>query len=221
MKQVVTAVYFDLDGTLVDSEVLHAQCWNDVLATFNIHYDEDEFCRQFSGKPTVEAAKVIIQSHQLEISAIALATLKNNAFSNLAVKHLPRLLEGASQIIQTCKHLGLKVALVTGSTKSEALPILLGYELYDLFDYIVTRDDVACPKPHPEPYLQAISALNEVAQNGVAIEDTHTGLSAANAAGLHTIVVPNKHSACQDITIADKQCDNLMGALDYIQKIIS
>ncbi len=209
------SVYFDLDGTLVDSEVLHARCWNDILDSFSIHYDESEFCRMFSGKATVVAAEQLIAKHGLSLSIEELAKRKNDLFTEIAKTSLPPLLPGVYECIEGCRALGLKLALVTGSAKSEALAILHGHNLYSLFDVVVTRDDVTHAKPHPEPYLQAKAALN--AHRGVAVEDTHTGLTAANAANLLSIVVPNKFSLTQDISIADIRCDNLFSALGTIK----
>ena len=62
------AIYFDLDGTLVDSEHLHAVSWNQVLTEYGLSFSEDEFCQQYAGKSTLEAAKTIVSEHGLEIT---------------------------------------------------------------------------------------------------------------------------------------------------------
>jgi beta-phosphoglucomutase-like phosphatase (HAD superfamily) len=56
---------------------------------------------------------------------------------------------------------------------------------------VVTRDDVANPKPHPEPYLLAASRLGIAPGLCIAVEDSHTGVRAAHAAGMQTIMVPD------------------------------
>ena len=61
------AVLFDFDGTLVDSEALHYQSWMQVLAPLEISYSEQAFCHEFSGIPTLEAANILKQRHQLPL----------------------------------------------------------------------------------------------------------------------------------------------------------
>ena len=211
------AVYFDLDGTLVDSEHLHAVSWNKVLQDYNVQYSEDEFCMAFAGKPTLEAANVIVNTHKLKVSPSQLAEQKHQVFAAVSQQALPRLLPGASEILEWCKQQGLKLALVTGSAKAEAHSILNGHQLYNFFDVIFTRDDVVAPKPHPEPYLSAISALNSNACEGVAIEDTVTGSTSAVEAGLSTIVVSSQYSKEHDFSHVQHQCDSLIQVIDVIK----
>lgn len=212
----VKAVYFDLDGTLVDSEQLHALSWNRVLADFAIHYDEAEFCSYYAGKPTLEAAKTIKQEHQLAISATELAKQKHDVFAEMAKQKLPRLIDGAKELLAWCQESGLKCALVTGSAKSEAEAILTGYNLHHYFDVIFTRDDVLKPKPDPEPYLKAIEALGVDACQGIALEDTRTGSLSASGAGLFTIVVPNNYASAHDFSHVDHQSSSLFEVKEVI-----
>ena len=65
----IEAVLFDMDGTLVDSESVHYICWSQLLAPFGVRYDEDDFCQRFSGRPTIDAAKEIKQTHNLSVSS--------------------------------------------------------------------------------------------------------------------------------------------------------
>lgn len=206
----LSAIYFDLDGTLVDSEHLHAVSWNKVLAMFDLHFSEAEFCQQFAGKPTLEAAKVLVEEHQLGLSASALAKKKHIVFAEISKLQLPALLPGAKALLAWCREQGLKVALVTGSAKEEAHSILTGHDLAKYFDVIFTRDDVEQPKPHPEPYLRAIAHFSLTASSGLAVEDTVTGSSSAKSAELYTVVVPNKYSLTADFSHADSRCSSLL-----------
>lgn len=203
------AIYFDLDGTLVDSEHLHAVSWNQVLTEYGLSFSEDEFCQQYAGKPTLEAAKTIVSEHGLEITPSALANLKHVVFSDISKKQLPELLPGAKDLLTWCKKQGLKLALVTGSAKAEATAILSGHNLTPFFDVIYTRDDVELPKPHPEPYQLAIAQFALTAETGLAIEDTVTGSTSAKAAGLFTVAVPNKYSMSSDFSHVDLRCKDL------------
>jgi beta-phosphoglucomutase-like phosphatase (HAD superfamily) len=59
------------------------------------------------------------------------------------------------------------------------------------FDAVVTRDDVAQPKPHPDLFLEAARRLAVAPEDCLAIEDSHTGVRAALAAGMMTVMVPD------------------------------
>ncbi|PCK32094.1 HAD family hydrolase [Pseudoalteromonas piscicida] len=209
------AVLFDFDGTLVDSEALHYQSWMEVLAPFHIDYTEHEFCDEFSGVPTLEAARILKQRHQLTSSPSALCEQKNQIFVASAASVFPRLMHFASEVVeQTAKQ--CPIALVTGSSRAEAIPVLKHYKLYALFSVIVCKDDVTKPKPHPEPYLQALNALEVAPHNAVAIEDTFTGLTSAKAAGLTALAVPNTHSKKQDLNIADQTFTDLESTYTWL-----
>ncbi|CAH9059577.1 Phosphorylated carbohydrates phosphatase [Pseudoalteromonas holothuriae] len=213
------AILFDFDGTLVDSEVLHYQSWMQVLAPWNIHYDELSFCDEFSGVPSLQAADILNQRHGLNRQPEALTEQKNRLFVDVAATLSPKLMPFAKEILaQASKQFTL--ALVTGSTRAEALPVLAHYQLDKLFQYIVCKDDVANAKPHPEPYSKALTHLSLTASQALAIEDTQTGLASATSAGLKTIVVPNHHSKQQDLSKATYQVQNLQAAWQQIQQLI-
>ena len=71
----------------------------------------------------------------------------------------------AADILFAVKEQGLKMALVTGSARHEAEPILKkGLGFYDLFDTVVTKDDVTNPKPAGDPYLLALKNMQVAAK---------------------------------------------------------
>lgn len=215
----ITTVLFDFDGTLVDSESLHFQCWNNILAPYGIAYDEVEFCQRYSGRPTLASAKEVVTQHNLAISAEALAQQKNDQFAKVAATSLPRLMPYALEILQHCREDGFKIGLVTGSTRDEVMPILHGYELAEYFACVVTKDDVSEPKPAPQPYLLGLSLLGANAQQSLAIEDTHTGSMSAKSAGLRVAVVPNTHTLTQDFSHADGRFANLADLYQQLLQI--
>lgn len=209
------AVLFDFDGTLVDSEALHYESWMTVLAQDNIHYTELEFCDEFSGVPTLKAAQTLKLRHQLQPSPQALCDHKNRIFVARAATVFPKLMPYAKQILElTAKQ--VPIALVTGSSKAEALPVLDHYQLLGLFSVIICKDDVTQPKPHPEPYNKALSALNIAPHQAVAIEDTYTGLTSAKEAGVTAVVVPNAHSSKQDFIHADHLFTDLEAVFKWL-----
>ncbi|OCQ20421.1 haloacid dehalogenase [Pseudoalteromonas luteoviolacea] len=207
----IQALLFDFDGTLVDSETLHYLSWCEVLKPLKVHIEEQTFCNEFSGVPTVKTGQILQQRYSLLKTAQALAEAKNLQFIETAKVHKPVLMPHARDVLSLCAQ-KFKLALVTGSTTAEAVPVLSYYGLLDLFDCVICKDDVAHPKPNPEPYLQAMQRLNISPDQAIALEDSHTGLLAAVEAGVKTIVIPHKHSKNQDFSRAAWLCDNLESA---------
>ncbi|NOU52432.1 HAD family hydrolase [Pseudoalteromonas sp. JBTF-M23] len=212
------AILFDFDGTLVDSEALHFQSWMRVLAPWQVSYDELAFCDEFSGVPTLKSAEILNQRHKLNTQAQLLAEQKNRLFVDVAATMLPSLMPNADEVLKLASKQYI-LALVTGSTREEALPVLKHYALDSLFACIVCKDDVTHPKPHPEPYCKALSLLGLKSSEAIAIEDTHTGLSSATSAGLKTIVVPNHHSKEQDFSQASYNVENLQAAWETLKQL--
>ena len=213
----IEAVLFDMDGTLVDSESVHYICWSQLLAPFGVRYDEDDFCQRFSGHPTIDAAKEIKQTHNLSVSSRYLADEKYRLFSKFVQTNLPPLMPYAADILFAVKEQGLKMALVTGSARHEAEPILKGLGFYDLFDTVVTKDDVTNPKPAGDPYLLALKNMQVAAKNAIAVEDTFTGVTAANNAALAVVAIANKHTEQHDFSKATQQMDNLEEFWQWLQ----
>ncbi|MCF6440196.1 HAD family phosphatase [Pseudoalteromonas luteoviolacea] len=211
------AILFDFDGTLVDSETLHYTSWCKVLSPFNIFISESEFCDEFSGVPTVKTGHILQQRYNLPYSGDELATLKNTQFVETAATEKPKLMPHAMDVLSLCAQ-HYKLALVTGSTRAEAFPVLTHYQLREFFDYIVCKDDVTNPKPHPEPYCLAMAKLNISAQEAIAVEDSQTGLASATAAGVKTVVISHLHSAGQDFTKAAWRSDSLEAMWQQIVK---
>ncbi len=214
----ITTLLFDFDGTLVDSEVIHFRCWQEVLTPFGVFFDEERFCQLYSGKPTLASAFDVVAKHNLDANPETLAQQKNALFAKVVKNELPPLMPYAKDVLYAAKAAGFTLALVTGSTRDEVTPILEGYGFTDLFETVVCKDDVTNPKPHPEPYLLALSRLGVDARHGVALEDTSTGSRSAKDARLCVYAIPNKYTQEQDFAHVDEKYDDLLQMYTHLTK---
>jgi HAD superfamily hydrolase (TIGR01509 family) len=81
------------------------------------------------------------------------------------------------------------VGIVSGAARAEIEPVIEAAGLTSLFGPIVTSDDVAEGKPHPEGYLRALQRLDVPAAEVLVFEDTEAGVAAAKAAGMRCVAV--------------------------------
>jgi HAD superfamily hydrolase (TIGR01509 family) len=122
---------------------------------------------------------------------------------------------GAVEILGELKGRGIPMAVATSSRAHHALGHLGKAGLLDLFDTIVTRDQVTNPKPHPEPYLTAAERLGVSPVDCLALEDSHSGVRAAHAAGMQTIMVPDLVQPSQEIKLL---CTAVMKSLHDVRR---
>lgn len=99
------------------------------------------------------------------------------------------LFEGALETINSLRSVGIKTGVVTARTRDSSLKMLKRLGISDVMDVIVSHEDVANQKPHPEPVLKALSALNVPPENAVMVGDTKPDIVAGKAAGLLTVGV--------------------------------
>ena len=98
---------------------------------------------------------------------------------------------GASEFLRAVKAAGLPLAVATSTQRERAREHLERAALLPLLDALVTRDDVANAKPHPEPYLLAAERLGIAPEHCLALEDSHPGVRSAAAAGMAVVMLPD------------------------------
>lgn len=210
------AVIFDHDGTLVDSEPVHLLLWQQVLAPLGVALDTETYRAHHAGMPTTSNAQMLMQRFGLSTSADALAAVKHAVTVQWLAAQPFALMPRTREVLQRLRAAGIRLAIVTGAEGAGVQRTLQGHGLDGIFETVVSADDVARSKPAPDSYQLALHRLGLPAQACVAIEDTETGLRAANAAGLRTLAIPHALSAQQDLTQAHRRFADLGQATDWL-----
>ena len=211
-----SAVLFDHDGTLVDSEKVHFELWSKAVAAFGVTITEQEYIDEFLGIPADENARLLIRKHSLSISVDDLLTKKDEL--------------GAAFIAQGCfpacayaNELVAKVAervpcgIVSGAQRFFVMSSVAAHGWEPAMKVIVTADEVANNKPAPEGYLKGMKALGVNGDSCVALEDTATGLKAALAAGMSAIAIRHAFNATHDFSQATVVVDSLEEAWHWLE----
>lgn len=180
------AIFFDLDGTLIDTESLAMASGLAAFAELG-HPVTEDFLHQLVGVDLPTGGK-IIRAAIPTLDHDALQPLWQGGFlAAMEAKGLD-LKAGALDILQARL---LPMALVTSSGRKEAHHKLAVAGIAEMFDLIITVDDVTAPKPDPAPYLLAARKLGVAPERCLVFEDSETGAEAAHRAGCFVVQVPD------------------------------
>lgn len=205
------AVIFDFDGVITDSEILHLRAFNQVLAPHGIEIATQEYYKVYLGMTDVDCYKLLIRKGLLKIGEEEIQGFvekKYHIFEKLA-RTEGHIIEGARDFVLMLSRNKLPLAICSGGLLAEIELILGQAQLRPYFTAIVSGDQMKKSKPDPQGYLLTLQKLNRdrrepiLANQCVVIEDSHWGLEAAIAAGMHTIAVTNSYDA-EQLTMAEK-----------------
>ena len=184
------ALLFDCDGTLVDTMGVYRIGWRLVFGRHGFEMSDEWFdiwCGH-STKPFIEAAFPDADPEYVK----QVSDEGHRAF--LESVHLVEPFEHIVEVART-HHGRLPLAIVSGGPRSSVVGSLRAVGIEDLFDLVVTADDVEAGKPAPDGYLRAMSELGVDADHCVAYEDSGSGMSSARDAGIPVIVDVRLHRA--------------------------
>lgn len=180
-----TAVLFDLDGVLVDSEPIQLAVFRECLAEAGLELGAEELERRVVGEGATVAALLAEAGLGERAAAVDAAVLERLLPRLATVRPLP----GAAGAVARARAAGHTVALVSSSRRAAVEAKLERCGLAGAFDAIVAREDAARLKPAPDPYLRAAELLGVEPARCAVIEDADKGLLAARAAGMTVVAV--------------------------------
>lgn len=182
------AVLLDMDGTLVDTEGFWWDVEVEVFAGLG-HTLDDSWRHVVVGGPMTRSAGFLIEATGADIALPELTVLLNQGFEARIDRALP-LMPGATRLLAELAAHDIPTALVSASHRRIIDRVLasLGPQYFAL---TVAGDEVPRTKPHPDPYLFAAAGLGADPARCAVVEDTATGVAAAEAAGCQVVAVPS------------------------------
>ena len=205
------AVIFDFDGVITDSEVLHLRAFNKSLIPYGVEISTKDYYTNYLGFSDFDCYKILVDKGLLKIDERQIGDIikkKSKIFEELT-RTEGRTIEGVQELLQMLEDNNIPMAICSGSLLVEIEAMLEESRLRHYFDEIVSAEQVRKGKPHPEGFLLSLKKLNKKYQPLIAagecivIEDSHWGLKAGKAAGMHTVAVTNSYDAGQ-LNIAEK-----------------
>jgi len=204
------AAIFDMDGVLIDSISTAHRVRTKVLRQYGLELQDipDPHNEGHKGTSLANLVKAVKDHHGIDIdfeelknqvSPMIQEDLKNN---NVVVD--PQLVD----FLHELKDHGVLLAVATSSVKRSADDKLEILGIGDLFDVVVTADDVKDHKPHPASYLAAIKELDIAPTQAIVFEDSHTGVAAGLAAGATVVGVSIHNPDKSALSGVAKMIDN-------------
>jgi len=206
---VISAIMFGLDGTLVQSEKLKALSYAMAVQRLRRLSEPEnraiEAYREIVGAARDVASRHVMESLELEPELLALtadfgvsepwevlSAMRKEIYDDMVAD--PQVLRDNQWphtigFLRVARETGCRTALATMSYRKEALHVLKSLDLEQYLDQVLTREDVAQPKPDPEIYLLAAERLGVEPRDCLVIEDSPNGAQAGVAAGMNVIAV--------------------------------
>ncbi len=200
------AVFWDMDGTLVDTEPYWIQAEHAIVEEAGGVWN-DEYAHQLVGNDLMVSAQFIRDHSPVELEPVQIVDELLLRVVAQVRQHVPWR-PGALELLDALRQQGVPSALVTMSWRSLADSVVDALPA-DTFAAVITGDEVEHGKPHPEPYLAAARALGVDVADCVAIEDSPTGVRSAVAAGVPTLAVP--HVVAVPVMVGAVQVPSLRG----------
>lgn len=220
----LSALIFDVDGTLAETEELHRIAFNEAFAEFGLDwYWSQEAYRVLLGvsggkerirhfvETTLDGQHCFVD---LDDGIARLHRRKTDIYTRLVAAGRAELRPGVRELIDYAKANDIRLAIAT-TTSLPNVDALLAAAYGDaggsIFEFVCAGDSVPAKKPAPDIYLDALLKLGLSADECIAIEDSRNGLLSARAAGIPTIVTPGIYTDDQDFREAEEVRPDLVG----------
>lgn len=209
----IKAILFDMDGTLIDTEPLGIETLRYLLGDNGIIISDEDWIlfdkvwrRDGTDITAEEFFAKILKEYKINIKDSDFIKSFYETYEQLIIKAKP--LPGAEKLLKNL-HGKYKLALVTASTKSQALAIVGQNRWNDLFDTIVSYEEYKIKKPNPTSFLMAAENLKVYPEECIVIEDSKNGVLAGKNANMYVVGVRAGNKSPQDISRADEIVETL------------
>jgi len=214
MPAPLRAVTFDLDGLMFNTEELYDVVMHELCGRRRLAFT-DELRVKMMGRPGAIALEMMIEHHSLvDDTAAAMLAESDLIFAGVLETRLA-LMPGLLELLDALEAAEISKGIATSSRRKFVDEVLARFELAERFAFILSAEDVAHGKPHPEIYLTAAQRHGVRPEEMMVLEDSQNGCQAAVAAGAFVVAIPGIHSRTHDFAGASIVAQSLADARIY------
>jgi len=197
-----TAVIFDLDGLILDSETPEVLAWQATYARYGLDFPIASWLRNVGRNDRPWDPYAPFRARHSPAPPEEVAALWQ-AQHDALIQECFRPLPGVVPLLGTLKRSGVRTAVASSSRRAWISRVLAELDLQAHFDAAAGGDEVRRAKPAPDVYLLAALRLSVPPEACVALEDSVNGVQAAKAAGMVCVAVPSPLTRQLDFSAAD------------------
>jgi beta-phosphoglucomutase family hydrolase len=215
----VDAIIFDMDGVLIDSERISFKCFQEVFKEHNYQIDE-KFYLKLIGRNVKSIKTMMEEEYGIDFPFDTIYKKKANLALEITDKNGVIIKPGVHELLDYLNKENYKIAVATSTRRERALQLLEEAKIKEKVNYVICGDQVENSKPNPEIFLKAAKGVNVKPEKCIVIEDSDAGITAAHAAKMMGIHVPDMKLLEDDTKgLAFKICENLMDVKNYLETI--
>lgn len=209
----MNGIYWDCDGTLMDTETSYGLAWKEHLSEFGLEISEEE-TRQWVGIDDRLVHSFYAKNVDLENFEKTMASLGKIIEGTLNEKLL---FKDAKILLEETNNRGWTSACVSASPYELLKNKLIKANIFDYFSYVIGGDQVERNKPYPDIYNKAISELQTT--KNIVIEDSPPGISSGKESGSFVVAIDRGIFSEDELNKADLIVDNL--SIDIIETVFN
>ena len=183
----IKAILFDVDGTLVDSNRLHAEAWVDAFAEFDITISVETVHGQI-GKGGDNLMPALLDQDVVDKYGEAISEARGRIYKE-SYAHRVEPFADVANLFRRAKQDGWTIVIATSGESEEVEPHLETLGVRDLVDAVTTADDAERSKPHPDIFAAALKKVGVEAENAIVVGDSPYDIEAAAKLGIRTVAV--------------------------------
>ena len=186
----ITAVVFDMDGVLFDTERLCQTCWLKLA-------EEDDIPNMLEvyalciGVNAQTTERIVYENYGKDFPYEEYCRRTSAMYNQYIEENGVPVKNGVRETLAALSAAGLKIAVASSTRREKVLRHLENAGIAQYFEAVIGGDTVTHSKPHPEIFLTACEALGVAPERAIAVEDSHNGIRAAHAAGMAPVMVPD------------------------------
>ncbi len=192
----IKAIFFDMDGVLIDAKDWHYDALNKALNHFGYSISRESHLSTFDGLPTRVKLDILSTSSGIPNGLHELLNDLKQMYTLEISYSLCKPIFIHQYALSRLKNLGLKLAVCSNSIRNTVDTLMSLSKLEKYLDLKLSSNDIKSPKPSPEIYLKAMNILKVKPSETIILEDNDNGLQAAYNSGAHVM----KISSPNDVT---------------------